>query len=81
MTNACTVALFLSDLNYGLVWKVEGYDDRYAGENIEVFSRIGVYGNLKGNKIHNNYMGACEGSCLSGRGSHHDSRQEVEYYV
>eukprot|EP00903_Cladosiphon_okamuranus_P007254 g7037.t1 len=47
------------DSDYGLVWKVQGYDDRYPEDyDLAVFDRVGVYGSLKGNKLHNNYMGA-----------------------
>lgn len=49
----------LSDNDYGLVWKVEGYDDRYPGD-LSLFSRVGVYGTLKRNNIHDMYIGACE---------------------
>lgn len=50
-----------SDSDYGLVWKVQGYDDRYPEEyNLDIFERIGVYGTLQRNNLHNNYMGACE---------------------
>lgn len=45
------------DNDYGLVWKVEGYDDRYPGD-LGLFDRVGVYGTLKDNQLHNNYMGA-----------------------
>lgn len=47
-----------TDNDYGLVWKVEGYDDRYPGD-LGLFDRVGVYGTLKDNQLHNNYMGAC----------------------
>lgn len=51
----------LSDLDYGLVWKVQGYDDRFPEEyDLGIFDRVGVYGSLKGNNLHDNYMGACE---------------------
>lgn len=51
----------LSDSDYGLVWKVQGYDDRYPEDHdLAIFDRIGVYGSLKGNSLHDNYMGACE---------------------
>lgn len=50
-----------SDSDYGLVWKVQGYDDRFPAEyDLAVFDRIGVYGSLKRNNLHDNYMGACE---------------------
>lgn len=48
-----------SDNDYGLVWKVEGYDDRFPGD-LGLFDRVGVYGVLKDNKLHDSYMGACE---------------------
>ena len=44
-----------------MVWKVQGYDDRYPEDyDLAVFDRIGVYGSLKRNNLHDNYMGACE---------------------
>nr|QGV16393.1 Mannuronate C5-epimerase [Saccharina japonica] len=48
-----------NDINndYGLVWKVEGYDDRFPGD-LSLFSRVGVYGTLKRNKIHDMFIGA-----------------------
>lgn len=50
-----------SENNYGLVWKVEGYDDRYPDDgDLDLFERVGVYGTLKRNSLHHNYMGACE---------------------
>lgn len=49
------------DKDYGLLWKVMGYDDRYPEDgDLTLFDRVGVYGTLKGNDIHHNYMGACE---------------------
>lgn len=48
-----------ADSDYGLVWKVQGYDDRFPGD-LALFARVGVYGTLKRNKIHNMYIGACE---------------------
>lgn len=62
---ACTI--FRPDNDYGLVWKVEGYDDRFPGD-LSLFSRIGVYGTLKRNKIHDMFIGACE---FVGHGSSH----------
>lgn len=53
------VAVVRPDNDYGLVWKVEGYDDRYPGD-LSIFGRVGVYGTLKDNDIHDNYIGACE---------------------
>lgn len=50
-----------SDNDYGLVWKVEGYDDRFPEDgDLGLFDRVGVYGNLKRSNVHHNYMGACE---------------------
>lgn len=46
------------DSDYGLVWKVLGYDDRTPGD-LALFSRVGVYGTLTDNTIHNMYIGAC----------------------
>ncbi|CAM9098445.1 unnamed protein product [Scytosiphon promiscuus] len=47
------------DSDYGLVWKVQGYDDRYPEDyDLGIFDRIGVYGTLQRNNIHDNYMGA-----------------------
>ncbi|CAM9960530.1 unnamed protein product, partial [Hapterophycus canaliculatus] len=47
------------DSDYGLVWKVQGYDDRYPEDyDLAIFDRIGVYGTLQRNNIHDNYMGA-----------------------
>ncbi|CAM9349963.1 unnamed protein product [Ectocarpus sp. 6 AP-2014] len=45
------------DSDYGLLWKVQGYDDRYGGD-LDIFDRVGVYGGLKRNSIHDNYIGA-----------------------
>lgn len=53
--------LCLADEDYGLVWKVRGYDDRYPDEyDLAIFDKIGVYGSLKRNNLHDSYMGACE---------------------
>lgn len=47
--------------DFGLVWKVEGYDDRYPEDyDLDLFNRVGVYGVLVENNIHDNYIGACE---------------------
>ena len=55
------LALPPSDNTFGLVWKVEGYDDRFPDEgDLGLFDRVGVYGSLTESSLHNNYIGACE---------------------
>ncbi|CAM9430926.1 unnamed protein product [Ascophyllum nodosum] len=52
---------FHNDVNntFGLVWKVEGYDDRFPDEgDLGLFDRVGVYGSLTESSLHNNYIGA-----------------------
>eukprot|EP00752_Nemacystus_decipiens_P001269 g1266.t1 len=47
------------DIDYGLVWKVQGYDDSDPeNHDLGIFDRVGVYGTLKRNDLHDNYMGA-----------------------
>ncbi|CAM9241261.1 unnamed protein product [Choristocarpus tenellus] len=53
-----------NDINndYGVVWKVEGFDDRdpypYDPDDLALFDKCGVYGELKKSNLHDNYMGA-----------------------
>lgn len=58
-------SVHLSDYDYGLVWKVMGYDDRYPEQyDLNIFKRVGVYGSLNNNNLHDNIMGACEFECM-----------------
>ncbi|CAM9602836.1 unnamed protein product [Discosporangium mesarthrocarpum] len=45
--------------DFGLVWKVKGFDDRdYKEVDLELFEKVGVYGNLRKSHLHHNAMGA-----------------------